>query len=133
MLPDYRGGVSWSRSFGHGIAAETGGLFFESNADAVFVSRFGNDFLAYGQTRVGITADHLQFFWNNNLTVDGKRQAWANYAETGPGVRFHVPLAPPAMLFSVNLLRGAYLMNQDNPRKPNFYDVRAGFWYAITH
>ena len=36
-------------------------------------------------------------------------------------------------MFSVNLLRGAYTLPQHGVRKPNFYDVRAGFWYAFTH
>ena len=29
MLPDYRGGVSWFRGFGHSLTAETPGWFFE--------------------------------------------------------------------------------------------------------
>jgi hypothetical protein len=40
---------------------------------------------------------------------------------------------PKAMAFSVNFVRGVYTMNQDNPRRPNFFDLRAGFWYAFTH
>jgi hypothetical protein len=37
------------------------------------------------------------------------------------------------VLFSINLLRGAYLINQGNPRGPNFNDFRIGVWYAFTH
>src|SRR5262249_28177765 len=42
-IPDYRGGVSFGKGFGHGIGSETAGWFFETNADAVYVSRFEND------------------------------------------------------------------------------------------
>jgi hypothetical protein len=41
-------------------------------------------------------------------------------------------LLPRSMWLSVNLLRGAYLTNTDNPRRPNFTDVRLGVWYAFT-
>jgi hypothetical protein len=34
--------------------------------------------------------------------------------------------------FTVNFLRGAYLVNQSNPYRPNFNDVRIGVWYAFT-
>ena len=37
------------------------------------------------------------------------------------------------MYFTVNFLRGVYTVNQGNPRRPNFYDLSAGFWYAFTH
>jgi hypothetical protein len=36
-------------------------------------------------------------------------------------------------MFSVNFMRGAYTLPQYGARKPNFFDVRAGFWYAFTH
>ncbi len=39
---------------------------------------------------------------------------------------------PTGMYVTVNLLRGAYLVNQGNPRGPNFYDLRMGVWYAFT-
>jgi len=35
-------------------------------------------------------------------------------------------------MFSVNLLRGAYTIPQGNLSKPNFFDIRAGAWYAFT-
>ena len=137
MLPDYRGGISWSRSLGHGISSEKPGFFFESTADGVFVSRFGDDILAYSQNRFGFTPAfgdlQTQILWNSNFTTDSKHQYWANFVEMGPGVRFRWASMPPSLLFSVNVLRGVYTVNQGNPRRPNFYDVRAGFWYAITH
>ena len=38
-----------------GIGAESSGLFGETNADGVFVSRFDNDFLVYSQNKFGWT------------------------------------------------------------------------------
>ncbi len=131
MIPDYRGGVSWGKALGH--AAGGRGLFFESNDDAVFVSRFGDDFLTYSQNRPGYSAGKVQLYWNCNVTIDTQRQYWANSAETGPGFRFHLPNTPRNLLFSLNGLRGVYLTNVGNPRRPNYYDFRAGFWYAFTH
>jgi hypothetical protein len=75
---------------------------------------------------------HAQFYWNANATVDATGQYWANYVETGPGVRFRFEGMPTSLLFSVNALRGAYLINQGNPRGPNFNDVRVGIWYAFS-
>ena len=141
MMPDYRGGVAFARGWGHHIRSEKSGFFFETNADGVFVSRFGNDFLTYSQNRAGFTPPALaslgnlqtQFFLNGNFTMDDKRQAWANFVEAGPGVRFRWPFMPPSLMFSVNVMRGAYTLPQYGARKPNFFDVRAGFWYAFTH
>jgi hypothetical protein len=141
MIPDYRGGVAFARGWGHHIRSEKPGFFFETNADGVFVSRFGNDFLTYSQNRAGFTPPafnwlgglRTQFFINGNFTMDDKRQAWANFVEAGPGIRFRWPFMPPSLMFSVNVLRGAYTLPQYGARKPNFYDLRAGFWYAFTH
>ena len=141
MMPDYRGGVAFARGWGHSIRSEKPGLFFETSADGVFLSRFGNDFLTYSQNRLGVTPPPLdalgglraQLYLNGNFTMDDKRQGWANFAEAGPGVRFRWPWMPNSLMFSVNFLRGAYTMPQYGARKPNFYDLRAGFWYAFTH
>ncbi|HKW99300.1 MAG TPA: tetratricopeptide repeat protein [Bryobacteraceae bacterium] len=141
MVPDYRGGLAFARGWGHHIRSEKPGLFFETNADGVYLSRFGKDFLAYSQNRAGFTPPALtslgslrmQLYLNGNFTMDDKRQAWANFAEAGPGLRFRWPWMPPSLMFSVNVLRGAYTIPQYGARKPNFFDVRAGFWYAFTH
>jgi tetratricopeptide (TPR) repeat protein len=137
MLPDYRGGLSFGRGFGHGIGSERPGWFTELTADAVFISRFGNDGLFYPQWRAGYTPHAVfgvksQVYWNANLTADTARQYWANFVETGPGVRLRCAGLPSGLSFSLNLLGGAYTRNEGNPRRPSFYDVRAGFWYAIT-
>ncbi|MGA2183786.1 MAG: tetratricopeptide repeat protein [Bryobacteraceae bacterium] len=131
MIPDYRGGLSWARALGH--AAGGHGRFFETNDDLVFVSRFANDVMVYSQNRAGFGFGKVQFYWNGNITADSNHQYWANTVETGPGLRFHVPQTPKTLLFSLNGLRGANLTNVDNPRRPNYFDVRAGFWYAFAH
>jgi Flp pilus assembly protein TadD len=139
MIPDYRGGIAYAKGFGH-LLNSSRGLFFENNEDGIYVSRFQNDLLFYTQNRSGYTFSkseslgfQAQLYLNYNATVDRLHQYWANYAEIGPGLRFRFSGLPKSMLFSVNYLRGAYLVNQDNPRRPNFFDLRAGFWYAFTH
>src|SRR5215469_16553809 len=105
MLPDYRGGVSLAKSFGESLGGEDRGLFADTTLDGVFVSRFGRDFLVYSQTRAGITlhggAMSAQLYWNGNITIDDQRQYWANYGETGPGIRFRLKAMPSSMFFTV--------------------------------
>ena len=111
-------------------------MFFETNEDAIFVSRFDNDFLFISQNRAGYTPAfgklQTQFYWNFNLTQDQKRQAWANFFETGPGVRFRAAFMPSALYFTLNYLHGNYTVAGD-PYGPTFTDFRAGFWYAFTY
>ena len=121
VVPDYRGGLSYARRFGQ---------FADTTLDAIYISRFDHDSLVYSQSRVGRIAGPLQLYWNANLTFDAKRQYWANFVETGPGIRMSLM---PASYLTLNFVRGAYLVNQDNPRRPNFTDLRAGFWYAFSH
>ena len=116
------------KGFGHLLTGESHGWFAETNDDAVYVRRFENDTLLYSQNRTGYTALRAQFYWNWNVTTDVKTLYWANYVETGPGLRIRI--AP--LLFSVNLLRGVYLVNAGNPRGPNFNDLRIGVWYAFS-
>jgi hypothetical protein len=71
----------------------------------------------------------VQIYWNANLTFDARRAYWANFIETGPGTRI---VLRPSSFLTFNLLRGTYLINQANPRRPNFIDLRAGFWYAFS-
>jgi len=133
-LPDYRAGASFARSWGATLASERPGLFAAATADAVFLSRFGNDSLVYSQTRAGYTAGsalRVQFYWNLNLTLDSKRQRWANFIEVGPGIRFRAPMLPPSMFITVDLLSGAYLI-RDLTQPLRFRDLRLGVWYAFT-
>ena len=129
MLPDYRGGASgqWHK------LPESAGWFVDTSLDALFISRFDDDFLAYGQSRLGYALSHYtQLYWNANITGDIKRQYWADFVETGPGIRLSATFLPRSMWISFNFLRGAYLTNTANPRRPNFTDLRLGLWYAYT-
>ncbi len=137
MLPDYRGGAAYGRGAGRLFGSTTPGRFAETHEDGVFISRFDNDFLIYSQNRAGYTLREFhgvrsQVYVNGNFTGDVKRQYWANFVELGPGLRFRTGFMPQSVVFSVDALRGAYTLNQDNPRRPNFFDVRAGFWYALS-
>jgi tetratricopeptide (TPR) repeat protein len=136
MVPDYRGGIAFARGAGRLLGASRAGWFAETHDDGVFVSRFGNDFLIYSQNQTGYALPPLgnlltQVYWNTNLTCDTLRQRWANFYETGPGLRFRWSTLPPALVFSVNLLRGSYLLTGETGVQM-FNDVRAGFWYALT-
>ncbi|HWQ56135.1 MAG TPA: tetratricopeptide repeat protein [Bryobacteraceae bacterium] len=137
VTPDYRGGLSFFRSFGRSLGAERPGWFAETTADGIFVSRFGDDVLVYSQNRFGHTAStgplRLQLFLNANATADVRRQYWANFVEFGPGARFRWTPLSDSLFFTLNLLRGAHTTNRDNPRSPNFFDLRAGFGYAFSY
>jgi Tfp pilus assembly protein PilF len=128
LAPDYRGGISHVKGFGRLPGAEAPGWFAETNNDAVFVSRLGNDGFLYSQNRAGYTWGGFQLYWNWNLTADARRQNWANFAEAGPGVRFRIGAGAP--MFTVNLIRGVYLMEQGGLRARIYNDVRVGIWYA---
>ena len=131
---DFRGGISYARSIGYNLGSEKSGLFGETTADGVFVSRFDNDFLVYSQNKVGWTFEPLdtQLLWNWNLTADVRRFAWANTTEQGPGIRFRLPGVPKSMVFSVNSLQGSYTVMKDNPRPKKYTDWRVGLWYAFA-
>jgi tetratricopeptide (TPR) repeat protein len=139
-IRDYRGGVAFGRGFGHHLGGALPGWCWETTADGVFISRFQNDFLMYWQNRTGYSPRAIrslgvlqtQFYWNTNLVRDTGRQYWANFVELGPGVRFRWAAMPRSLSFTVNYLRGSYTLNQGNPRGPNFFDLRAGVWYAFT-
>ncbi len=137
ILPDYRGGVSTGHGIGHSLNGEKSGWFADSASDAVFLSRFGNDFLLYEQMRAGYTLGpqslRAQVYWNGNVTADVRSQYWANFGETGPGIRFRPGGLPASMFFTVNVLRGVYWINKDNPMRPDFNDFRAGIWYAFSY
>lgn len=121
---DLRGGLSFAKSVNRRR------LFAETTDDVLYVSRFNRDTIVYSQNRVGWTlSDSLQMYWNMNGTADVKREYWANTAETGPGLRWRYS----AVQFSINFLRGVYLLNAGNPYRPNYNDIRIGVWYAFTH
>jgi len=133
--PDYRGGLSWFDSRGASLGGREPGRFLEANADAVFVSRFDNNTIGYLQLRPGYRlpgrgALQAQVFWNFNVTTDAKRLYWANFVETGPGLRLRVPGVAPPMDLSISFVRGVHLVNEFNPRRPNYFDLRVSLWYS---
>jgi tetratricopeptide (TPR) repeat protein len=128
--PDLRGGLAWSMTAGPGRGRR--GLFSETSADLVYLSRFDNDTLAYMLNRGGYTIlrteqGGVQLCWNLNVTADARRYSWANVAETGPGVR--ITLKP--LVVTVDALRGRYT-SPDGSRPPHYSDLRIGLWYAYT-
>jgi len=133
VQPDFRGGLIVTRFYGAPLGASATGRFFETTNDAVFVSRFANDLLLVSQNRIGKTVHpNLQLFTSLNFTVDARREYWANFGEAGGGLRTRWTGLPSNVHFTLQVLRGAHFINRFNPRRPNYFDVRAGFWYAIT-
>ncbi len=132
-VPDYRGGVAYAKGFGRLLGAESSGPFFETNADALYVSRFAGDTLLYAQNRAGYTLApgglRVQIYCNANLTADTQNQRWANFIESGPGMKFRWSGLPQSLFFTMNLLIGRYTRI---PGVLTFTDFRVGFWYAVT-
>jgi thioredoxin-like negative regulator of GroEL len=136
-IPDYRGGVNFAKGFGQLLGSERSGMFYETTADAIYVSRFDKDWMFYSQHRAGRTFHvhdnaKFQLLLNANYVHDIKQQYWAETFEFGPGLKFHPPWLASNVYFSADFLRGVYLDNLYNPRRPNYYDVRLSFWYAKT-
>lgn len=134
---EVRAGVShgkgWGKMLSNQASSEGSGFFATTNQDLVYLSRFENNTLGYLQNRVGYTVRGLaQFHWNLNTTFDSRRLWWGNFVETGPGIRVHIPGTPPGLVLSADLVRGRHLVLTGIPRKPNYLDLRAGFWYAFT-
>jgi tetratricopeptide (TPR) repeat protein len=145
-VPDYRGGLNVAKGFGSLLGSNKAGFYYETTGDAIYVSSFGKDWLFYSQNRVGRTipigeGDKLQLLFNGNLVQDEQRQAWANFFEYGPGLRYHPHWFPANVYFSTDFLLGIRLLPQWDPAKstekypfyPTYYnDIRIGFWYART-
>ena len=131
--PDFRGGLVIARLIGNPLGAEKPGWFADTANDAVFVSRFNNDIILVSQNKFGWTLNpNLQTFAAANVNTDAKSQYWANFVEFGAGIRTRWAALPPNVHFTLQALRGVYTRNEGNPRRPNYFDIRAGFWYAIT-
>lgn len=131
--PDFRGGLSWIKGFGHPLGASAG-WFAETGLDGVYVSRFRQDVLAYVQARTGYTVNSsVQLLWNWQVTADRLGEYWGNFVEVGPGVRLRWSTLPKGVTFRIDTLRGVHLRNASNPLRPNYWDFRAGLWYGFTH
>ena len=132
---DYRGGLNFSKAIGAANLSSEGGWFAMSTADAVYLSRFDNNTLFYGQNRIGYHAPSapLQFYINLNITTDLKRMDWANYYEIGPGVRWRAPGMPKALYLFADFVYGRHMLKGDGSRSRRFADLRVGVWYALTY
>lgn len=132
-IPDYRGGLNFAKGFGSLLGGKTSGFYYETTADAVYVSRFDKDWLYYSQNRTGRTfhlwGDAAQLLFNFNYTHDMKNQYWADTAEIGPGMKFRFHWMPTNVYFSTDFLHGFY--TGYSPR-PDYNDVRVSLWYAVT-
>jgi hypothetical protein len=136
-IPDYRGGLNFAKGFGTLLGSKSSGFYYETTADVIYVTRFDKDWLFYSQNRAGRTfsgwaGSSVQTLLNLNFVYDTKNEYWAETAEIGPGVRVHLAWMPTNVFFVTDLLRGVYLNNTYNPRRPNYNDLRVGFWYAVT-
>jgi hypothetical protein len=135
-IPDYRGGVNFTKGFGQLLGSEKAGAFYETVDEAIYVSRFQKDWLFYSRHRAGYTFDFAnnsaQALFNVNYVRDSQNQYWANTVELGPGLKFHMHWMPNNVYVSTDFLRGIYTNNLYNPRRPNYNDVRVSFWYALT-
>ncbi|MFN3321878.1 MAG: tetratricopeptide repeat protein [Bryobacteraceae bacterium] len=140
VIPDFRAGLNASRGIGRLLGGERAGLFAEATFDSVFLSRFQSDVLFYLQTRGGYTLPawealdglQVQLHWNQNGTTDRLRQYWANFVESGPGLRLRTRSMPRSLFFSAAFLWGRHTVQEGNPRPRHFTDLRVGFWYAHT-
>ena len=135
LTPDYRGGISYNRGWGRALGSESRGWFADTSNDGLYISRFDKDMLLYSQNRAGYTfvpeSANVQTFWSWNATFDAKGYGWANFLEAGPGVRVRFDAMPRSMFFTVQALRGSYLIH-DASRKAHYNDFRAGIWYAFA-
>jgi Tfp pilus assembly protein PilF len=123
--PDYRGGLAWFGHIGKTLGSESAGPFVEAAGDAVFLSRFQNNVIAYWQMRPGYRLPwRAQVFWNTNVTFDRFRYAYANFVEYGPGFRFRLP---GLVDVTISGLRGRYFLE-----RPPYYDLRISLWYAAS-
>ena len=144
-IPDYRGGLNFTKGFGHLLGAPVPGFFYETTADAIYVSRFDKDWMFYSRHRGGRTLPTwrkttAQALFNVNYLRDVKNQYWANTVEIGPGAKFHLPWMAPNVYLSADFLHGFYLHGDYYPPctlkscrpESTYNDFRLSFWYAAT-
>ncbi len=142
-IPDYRGGLNFTKGFGQLLGSQNPGLFYETVDEAIYVSRFDKDWMFYSQHRAGRTfqfgRENMQLLFNANYVRDSQNQYWANTGELGPGLKIHLHWMPRNVYFATDFLRGfytnglyKYTMDGSHQRRPNYDDIRISFWYAVT-
>lgn len=134
--PNYQGGLVYAKSFGTLLGSKNSGFFYENTGDAKYVSQFDKDWFLISQNRFGRTfhigSTSAQLLLNATYLYNFKNEYWADYFEMGPGIRIHLRWMPPNVYAMTDLIHGVYTNNLGNPRKPNYNDIRVGFWYAVT-
>lgn len=140
FAPDYRGGISQFKLVGASLLAKEPGWFAETMNDLVYIHRFNRDTLAISRNRIGhhfgskeaLGGLQLQLYVNLNANTDFKREAWANFVEAGPGIRFRWAWMPPSVSFTFSTLRGHHPIARGDGRPNTYTDFQAGLWYAYT-
>ena len=140
FMPDYRGGVSYARGLWEpvGPRART-----DASPKAIWMasssSRFGNDSLLYSQNRAGYTlrsaesrrlTQRARFCGMRTLPPTHSANIGPTMSRPAPGARFRFDNSP--VLFSVSRCAARITVNEFNPRRPNYTELRVGVWYAFT-
>ena len=128
--PDYRGGVAYAKVWGAQLFGGETGRFFDTNLDAVFLSRVNRDTIAYMQTKTGYqlpSAGGLrhQLFFAANVVTDQQRSLYNNFVEVGPAYRFGFTQFKQVWAY-VGYLHGVYTL----PGRSNYNDLRLVVWWA---
>ena len=128
--PDYRGGVAYAKVWGAQLFGGETGRFFDTNFDAVFLSRVNRDTIAYMQTKTGYqlpSAGGLrhQLFFAANVVTDQQRSLYNNFVEVGPAYRFGFTQFKQVWAY-VGYLHGVYTL----PGRSNYNDLRLVVWWA---
>lgn len=136
-MPDYRGGIGWSKGWGRLFGSPEDGWFAESAVDGVYIHRQQDDMLLYSQSQTGYTlgrdasGHQWSVYCNYNLIADSRGDQWANKFEIGPGIRLSLKGMPRGMLIRYDVLYGRYTMPY-TPLNAGSWDVRTGIWYAFS-
>ena len=128
MIPDYRGGLAFARGFGHLLTPSVARAVLRNQRRRHLCQpvpeRHAAVFAKPRRLHVAGSRDRpdsrRRSIWNWNVTVDLKGQYWANYFETGPGLRFRVQPMPRHMAFTISAVRGNYLVQEGNPPRSGF-------------
>ena len=127
--PDYRGGLSFARSRGRN-------WFARDHRRRAVPEPLSERGLLYSQNRAGYSADArapgVSVLLERNVTVDAQAAILGQLRRD----RARDPDSQHAAGISRDLDRvpaRRLHVNENNPRRPNFYDLRIGLWYALSH
>jgi tetratricopeptide (TPR) repeat protein len=128
--PDYRGGVAYAKVWGAKLFGNETGRFFDTNLDAVFLSRVNRDTITYTQTKTGYELPPAgglrhQLFFAANVVADQQRSVYNNFVEAGPAYRFGFTQYKQVWAY-VGYFHGVYTL----PGRSNYNDLRLVVWWA---